>query len=103
MLITYIYGKPHITLKNMIPKAFLLSYKSFNYREFPEINSYAPSDIDKLIKSLDNIKFKKNAKLDFFLKKFFSYPYSKIHKAVLSQIRSLIFCIIKINKILNIF
>ena len=83
---SYIYGKPHITLKNMIPKAFLFeAYKSFNYREFPEINSYAPSDIDKLIKSLDNIKFKKNAKLDFFLKKFFSYPYSKRPSSIITD------------------
>ena len=54
---SYIYGKPHITLKNMIPKDFFFqAYDSFNYKEFPEINSYNPKNFSDLINGLKKIK-----------------------------------------------
>ncbi len=83
---SYIYGKPHITLKNMIPKEFLFqAYNSFNYKEFPEINSYNPNNFNDLMNALKKMKFKKNKKLDLLLKKFFSYPYLKKPSIIMAE------------------
>ena len=83
---SYIYGKPHITLKNMIPKDFFFqAYDSFNYKEFPEINSYNPKNFSDLINGLKKIKFKKNKKLDLLLNKFFSYPYLKRPSVIMAE------------------
>lgn len=75
---SYICGKPHISLLNIIPKEFYFNaYKTFSYKDFPEVNSIKPKSLDELMNIIKKIKFKKNNQLDFLLKKFFSFPYKK--------------------------
>ena len=47
---SYIYGKPHISLSKLIPKEFYFeAYQTFNYNEFPEINSFTPASQKELL------------------------------------------------------
>ena len=72
----YIYKKPHISLIKMIPNEFFFNaYNNYTYKEFPELNSYKPKNLEELFKIIKKIKFKKSAKMDFHLKKYFSFPY----------------------------
>ena len=74
----YIFKKPHISLIKMIPDEFFFSaYNHFTYKEFVEFNSFKPKNFEELIKIIKNIKFKKSKKMDFNLKKYFSFPYNK--------------------------
>lgn len=75
---SYIFGKPHVSLANIIPQEFYYKlYETFDPREIPEINSIKPTNLDELMRDIKKIKFKKNNKLDFLLKKYFSFPYRK--------------------------
>ena len=83
---SYIYGRPHISLSKLIPKEFYFeAYQTFNYKEFPEINSFTPNSQKELIELVKKIKFKENKKLSFFLKKFFSFPYKKVPVSAISD------------------
>ena len=83
---SYIYGKPHISLSKLIPKEFYFeAYQTFNCNEFPEINSFTPASQKELLEIIKKIRFKKNKKLSFLLKKFFSFPYKKTPVSVISN------------------
>ncbi len=72
----YIYKKPHISLIKMIPdKFFFNAYNHYTYKEFVELNSHKPKNFGELLKIIKQIKFKKSKKMDFYLKKYFSFPY----------------------------
>ncbi len=83
---SYIYNKPHISLSKLIPKEFYFeAYQTFNYNEFPEINSFTPTSQKELLELIKKIRFKKNKKLSFLLKKFFSFPYKKTPVSIISD------------------
>ena len=75
---SYIYRKPHISLSKIVPNEFYFNaYKTFNYNDFQEVNSYKPLSVEELLRLIKKVKFKKNKKLDYLLKKFFSFPYKE--------------------------
>ena len=83
---SYIYGKPHISLSKLVPNEFYFeAYKSFNYNEFPEINSFKPSSVEELLRLIKKVKFKINKKLDQSLIKFFSFPYKEKPTSIIAN------------------
>jgi len=75
---SYINRKPHISLSKIIPNEFYFkAYKTFTYKDFDELNSFMPKNIEELLRLIKKAKFKKNKKLDHSLNKFFSFPYKE--------------------------
>ncbi len=82
---SYVFGKPHVSLMNLIPKEFFFeAYKSYSYKDFDEPNSFKPKTKEELYKIISKVKFKKNKALDKKIKSYYNFPYTEAPTKIIS-------------------
>ena len=53
-------ASPILVYLNLFQKFYFEAYQTFNYNEFPEINSFTPASQKELLEIIKKIRFKKN-------------------------------------------